>query len=154
MTPRTTPASTRRAAAQLAPPIVWAALATLLGCNRAAPATQKRRPDPSRLERMASIDARDGIDAREASTIAGIYFETFVAEAGWTDPPARVGELWRATVRWGMNGQPRPDPIEVDARTGAVQMKGHLRLADVAELEARLRAAEAARKSWRSGRKP
>jgi hypothetical protein len=81
---------------------------------------------------LTLVDAADGIDASEASAIARVYIAGMkeVAQAG---PPIRRGDQWLCVAQWGYKLTPDPEPIRIDARTGAVSLAGH-RPAGLAEL--------------------
>jgi hypothetical protein len=112
-------------------------LATL-ACRRAAPPAQSIKESPQgshAIERLSTVDVSDGVDAQEAAVIAAVYFERYVTEFGWTDPPVRAGAFWHATPRAGLAGKPIARPIVIDARSGAVSLEGRTAFASLAALK-------------------
>ena len=69
----------------------------------------------------ATIDFTNGIDASEAEIIGGAYFSIEFGECGGFEKPRDGGTEWLMQPRIGVTGQPLPDFIRVDKRTGAVR---------------------------------
>ena len=87
-------------------------------------------------ERLAAIDAHDGIDGAEAYSLMQIYFGAFLAGCGFPEQPTLSNGMWRAPIRVGVAGQPLPDLLTVGARSGEVHFPGCPRFASITSLRA------------------
>jgi hypothetical protein len=73
---------------------------------------------------LAAVSSADGIDRSEARMIAGAYFMLDVSGCGFAGEPERDGDSWTSVAHVGYGGQPDPEPIRIDARTGGVRGPG------------------------------
>lgn len=73
---------------------------------------------------LAEVDVSDGIDKREAESIASAYFSGFVGACGGPDKAALVDGEWVIPASFGYAGRRMDSPIRIDAKTGAVGQFG------------------------------
>jgi hypothetical protein len=86
-----------------------------------AVSTVRNAPARARVEgHLAGVNANDGIDQREAESIATIYFGEYINGCGGPDTPTLSNGVWMAPVREGFAGKLNPWQIRIDAGTGAV----------------------------------
>jgi hypothetical protein len=70
--------------------------------------------------RLHVVDPSNGIDADEATAIAGVYMAKYIIGCGAADQAALDGNTWVVPLRVGYEGRKSDRTIQVDARTGAV----------------------------------
>lgn len=61
---------------------------------------------------------------RKVLAIFFMYFRTFLSECGVSEGPKLYHGVWRSRGLVGYSGEPLPDAIEVDAKTGGVKYPG------------------------------
>jgi hypothetical protein len=81
-------------------------------------------------EPLRAVDPSNGIDAREAVAIAGVYMVQFVSGCGAPDEAHLQGNTWVVELRLGLTGRKSDRTIEVDSRNGAVWGLGGPRYRD------------------------
>jgi hypothetical protein len=73
---------------------------------------------------LASLSPKEGIRYREAQVITLAYFKTFLSGCGIAEGPKLRHGVWRSRGLVGYSGEPLPDAIEVDSKTGGVKYAG------------------------------
>jgi hypothetical protein len=90
----------------------------------------RKRPPPNddwvqELPDLDLVDPTDGVDAREAKTIARAIFWDHLGACGGPDKVVLHGRTWVISLRFGATGARIKDTIEVDAKTGGVSLGEH-----------------------------
>jgi hypothetical protein len=70
--------------------------------------------------RLQGVDPSNGIDAREALAIAGVYMVRYMMGCGAPDDAALQGDTWVVGLRVGVAGTKSGWTIQVDSKSGAV----------------------------------
>lgn len=69
---------------------------------------------------LAEVHVEDGIDAVEATVIAGLFLSEFMGGCGVTEKPEFDNGHWTMKTRLGATGKNAGSIISVDAKTGGV----------------------------------
>ena len=110
-------------------PVVAVAIALAVGAvwfHKAREAARDAEAERlRRLAPLASVRVDDGIDATEAAQIAAAFYRAaFGTFEGLASLPVEKDGYWTSTVRKGFAGNPDPEPILINPRTGAVSGPG------------------------------
>lgn len=73
---------------------------------------------------LTDVKVADGIDGREADSIAWAYFLGYISACGGPDQGTLVDGEWVIPVSFGYAGRPMDSPIRINAKTGAISQKG------------------------------
>jgi hypothetical protein len=82
----------------------------------------KTRHDLENL--LVEVDVSDGVDEREAESIAWAYFTGFVSGCGGPNRATLVDDEWIIPASLGYAGRPMESPIRIDTKTGTVSQLG------------------------------
>ncbi len=91
----------------------------------------------TRIEKLKSVDLRDGVDQREATILADQYFFWKVSGCGGIDAVEDMGKAWKFQSRIGYEGRNGPILI-IDKSNGDIIFEGkksHFPLKDLLHLD-------------------
>ena len=88
-------------------------------CNRQGPEYEPFDPEKKMAETYNSITLEDGIDPKEASLLADVYFTAYISGCGGTDKPVDIGHAWEIKTVFGVAAQPYA-PVFIDKKTGTI----------------------------------
>ncbi|HEX3901268.1 MAG TPA: hypothetical protein VH853_00355 [Polyangia bacterium] len=108
--------------------IMCALLALVATCGRGGAKERGHGPPPDWLidyvhrtdSELQGVDPSNGIDAREALAIAGVYMVKYVIGCGGPDGAVLQGDTWVVGLRTGVAGRKSDRTIQVDSKSGAV----------------------------------
>jgi hypothetical protein len=92
------------------------------GCavSQQTPANKSPNAEESVKEAYSKIKLDDGIDKKEASILADVYFNVYISGCGGTSgDPIDQGNKWEIKTLFGYAAQPY-DPIFIDKATGTI----------------------------------
>ena len=93
-------------------------------------ATQKKNNPKDFAARYGGIDLGDGVNEKEAETIAKLFFYSTGWSCGAVSKPKKVEDRWKSEVVYGFAATPM-NPIWVNAQSGSVWQEGGDRIDDV-----------------------
>ena len=93
------------------------------GCSYIPPSTPEQAKQ-ERIKMLSQVDLSNGVDAKEADILGGLYFVNFVSGCGVTGKPIDRGDYWELEMYIGIAAQKSEDNIKIDKQTGKISLRG------------------------------